>query len=284
MRMLAGSDRLPLTCTREGVCCHGHSIWVNPWEVARLAQGRELTVPEFSAQFLDCRGTRLRFDGPPDHRGKPGCRLYSPTAGCTQHPDRPLTCRTYPLGRSRLEGAVGYYHVDAGLPCRELCPSVVDLPEQSVADYLAGQDIVAGETAHDAYARVIYGLVAVAASICRLGGEAVDRARVDGFLAQCRIQTPEARSNLLPDDWMALATAPQGLDLTSPAAFAAAHGQRMTAVVQRAAAQIDNGLTDAAVLYVALAVHLAPTVGADLQAMAGMLAETDGPAPEHIEI
>ena len=274
MHFLTGSDRLPLTCTREGACCHGHSIWVNPWEVARLAAGMNLSVAEFSARHLDCRGTRLRFDGPPDKRGKSGCSLYSPTAGCTRHPDRPFTCRTYPLGRSRLEGAVRYYHVDAGLPCRELCPSVVDLPEMTVDDYLAGQDVAAGEAAHDAYARVIYGMVAVAASICRLGGETVDRARVDRFLESCRIVTPEVRSTQLPDDWMALATAPQGLDISSPVAFAEAHGQRMTHVVQRAASQIEDGLTDAALLYVALAVHLAPTVGADLLAMAGMLAET----------
>ncbi len=272
MPVLDPTAVLPLTCTRDGVCCHGHVIWVNPWEVARLAQELNHHPRTVRDRYLDCRGTRLAFDGPADHRGKPGCRLYAPGVGCTVHPGRPLTCRVYPLGRSRIAGEIGYHHPGTTLPCIELCPSVAQLPQRTVAEYLASQDIAGGEIAHDAYARVIYGLVAVAAQICSLGKDEVDRERVVAFLTACRIQTPEQRATILPEPWMDLATAPVGLDPRDPLVFAETHGRMMINGIQKAAAQIEDGLTEAAVLHLALAVHLAPTVGADLGAMSEMLA------------
>ncbi len=263
MKLLAADAVLPLTCTREGICCHGHSIWVNPWEIATLALGLGLTVAEVRERYLDCQGTRLRFDGPPDRRGKPGCRLYDGKVGCTAHAHRPLTCRMYPLGRSRLEGVVHYYHPGTELPCVEMCPSVIQLPSQKVGDYLTGQDITRSEAAHDAYARVVYGLAAVARRIVDLGGSEVDATRVQGFFTQCATLGLETRATILPEMWMELATAPKGLDLADPVAFAEAHGAMLTSAVQRAAASIDGPLTEAVVLYLALALHLAPTVGAD---------------------
>ena len=267
MKRLDTEAILPLTCTRDGVCCHGHVIWVNPWEVATLAAGTGLSVPEFRARYLDAHGTRLAFDGPPDRRGKPGCRLYHPERGCTAHAHRPLTCRMYPLGRSRLDGTVHYYYAGDTFPCIELCPTVTQLPTMTVGAYLAGQDIAPSEAAHDAYARVIYGLAAVARRIIDLGGAEVDRLRVGGFFDECQRLSPEARSAILPEQWMELATAPKGLDVADPAAFAEAHGAQITGAVQRAASAIDGALTEAVILYLAIAVHLAPTVGADLTVM-----------------
>lgn len=263
MKLLALDAQLPLTCTREGACCHGHVIWVNPWEVANLSAGQGLSVTDFCTQAIDCRGTRLRFEGAVDRRGKASCGLYDPQRGCTAHAHRPLTCRLYPLGRSRLEGVIHYYHAGEELPCLQACPSVSDLPSQSVHEYLLGQDITRGEVAHDAYARVVYGLAAVARRIIDLGGPEVDAGRVQGFFEQCATLSLEARASILPQVWMELATAPKGLDVSDPLAFAEAHGALLTSAVQRAAASIDGPLTEAVILYVALSVHLAPTVGAD---------------------
>jgi len=273
MKLLDSESVLPLTCTREGTCCHGHVIWVNPWEVATLAAGMGMAVRDFRQRYLDANGTRLAFDGPPDRRGKSSCRLYDPAAGCTAHPHRPLTCRMYPLGRSRLEGAIHYYHTDTELQCMKLCPSVTLLPAMSVGDYLAGQDIARGEIAHDAYARVIYGLAAVARRIVDLGGADIDRMRISGFFDECTTLSAEARTTILPETWMELATAPMGLDLADPARFAEAHGALLNSSVQRAAAAIDGSLTEAVILYLALSVHLAPTVGADLTVMRQLVLE-----------
>ena len=272
MKPLASTDRLPLTCTRDGVCCHGHDIWVNPWETAVLAAGSGLTAEDFRSRYLASRGTRLAFDGPPDKRGKPSCRLYSATSGCTQHAARPLTCRMYPLGRSRVEGELIYYHPGAALPCIELCPSVTSLPEQSISEYLAGQQIAAGEIATDAYARVVYGLAGVAVKLCELGKDQIDRQRVMAFITTCQAQTHEGRSQVLPDSWLDLATIPGGLDPSNPQLFAEAHGQLMTSAVQRAASQVEDSLTEAAIVHLALAVHLAAAVGADLGVMREMIA------------
>ena len=273
MKSLASTDRLPLTCTGDGVCCHGHDIWVNPWETAVLAAGSGLTAEDFRGRYLASRGTRLAFDGPPDKRGKPSCRLFSTTSGCTQHASRPLTCRMYPLGRSRVEGKLIYYHPGAALPCIELCPSVTSLPEQSISEYLAGQQIAAGEIATDAYARVVYGLAGVAVKLCELGKDQIDRQRVLGFIAACRAETNEGRSQVLPDSWLDLATIPGGLDTSNPQLFAEAHGQLMTSAVQRAASQVEDSLTEAAIVHLALAVHLAAAVGADLGVMQEMFGQ-----------
>ncbi len=275
MQILEADAVLPLTCTRDGICCHGHVIWVNPWEVATLADGLQLSVATVRERYLDCRGTRLAFDGPPDRRGKPGCRVYASGVGCTAHAHRPLTCRLYPLGRSRVDGAVRYYHPGEDLPCIELCPTVTDLPTMTVGDYLNGQDIVRSEQAHDAYARVIYGLVAVARRVIELGGAEVDAGRAGDFLTRSAALSPAERAATLPDTWMELATAPAGLDIRDPVQFAQAHGALLTSAVQRAVAAVDGPLNEAVVLYLALAVHLAPTVGADLAVMRQIIVGAD---------
>lgn len=276
MQVLSPTDQLPLTCTRLGVCCHGHQIWVNPWEVAELARGLGIAVREVRQRHLDCRGTRLAFDGPADSRGKHACRLYDPQRGCTVHPHRPLTCRMYPLGRARVDGEVRYYHNDdnaGGFPCLELCPTVTSLPAQQVGAYLDGQAIGAGEIAHDAYARVVYGLAAVAGRIRDLGKDEVDVARLTEVLDRCALLDAPARSELLPDGWLDLATAP-ALDATDPASFASGHGALITAKIQQAAAATDAGLTEAAMLHLLIAIHLAPAVGADLSAIRGLVLGT----------
>ena len=40
-------DSLPLTCSRGGTCCHGNTVLLNPWELARLAQEKKITPREF---------------------------------------------------------------------------------------------------------------------------------------------------------------------------------------------------------------------------------------------
>ena len=75
---LALTDHLPLTCSRSGTCCHGKTVRLNPWELARLAEARELTPRAFRDRYCDFGGIHLRFDGAPGWRQQPACSQYVP--------------------------------------------------------------------------------------------------------------------------------------------------------------------------------------------------------------
>jgi uncharacterized protein len=80
-------------CQRCCRCCFHHDIQVNPYEVARLARGLGETTTEFRANWTrDGAGTMLK-------RTETGACVFLGKDGCTVHPDRPLVCRLYPLGR-----------------------------------------------------------------------------------------------------------------------------------------------------------------------------------------
>ena len=152
MKTPVGLDaRLPLTCSRAGACCHGNAVWLNPWELARLAAATGLAPAEFAARYTLDGGLRLAFDAPSRWRGLPACRLYGAEVGCTVHPARPLACRLFPLARERRGEAVAWTHAGDVLPCLASCPEVRALPALSVADYLAGQEVGPAVAAHDAY-------------------------------------------------------------------------------------------------------------------------------------
>jgi len=64
-------DKLPLTCTRAGTCCHGNQVFLNPWELARLAKEKHITPKEFHDRYCNFGGILLRFNGKKDKGGKP---------------------------------------------------------------------------------------------------------------------------------------------------------------------------------------------------------------------
>jgi Fe-S-cluster containining protein len=64
-----------------------------PHEVLRMSRLLGLSTTEFLARYTDNGGTTLRFGA--DGR----CVFVTPT-GCRVHPQRPLVCRLYPLGRA----------------------------------------------------------------------------------------------------------------------------------------------------------------------------------------
>jgi uncharacterized protein len=149
--ILALTDSLPLTCTRAGTCCYGKMVWLNPWELARMAATKGLSPRAFRDRYCECGGIRLRFNGPSGWIGLAACSQYSPDCGCTVHAGRPLVCRLYPLGRQRQGEENHYIHRGTSFPCLEGCPEVIKLPHLTVADYLVGQDAKACEAAQDEY-------------------------------------------------------------------------------------------------------------------------------------
>ncbi len=91
-------------CSR---CCRHKIIQVNPYEVARLAKRVGKTSAQFRADCTeDGAGVILRRTEDTDT-----CIFLGPQ-GCTVHPDRPLVCRLYPLGRRVApDGSETWLHV-----------------------------------------------------------------------------------------------------------------------------------------------------------------------------
>lgn len=80
------------SCTRCIACCRFKKIQLNPYEIARLARNRDISTTEFIARYTTNGGTILKF-------GDDGKCIFLNADGCSVHPDRPLVCRLYPLGR-----------------------------------------------------------------------------------------------------------------------------------------------------------------------------------------
>lgn len=73
-----------------GCCCH-KKIQINPYEIACMASLLGISTTDFIAQYT-VRGTLLK-------NREDGTCIFLETNGCSVHPDRPLVCRLYPLGR-----------------------------------------------------------------------------------------------------------------------------------------------------------------------------------------
>jgi Fe-S-cluster containining protein len=269
---LQAHQRLPLTCTRAGTCCHGKMVWINPWELACLARASGETVAAFSARACEFGGIRLRFDGQPGWQGLPACRLYDPARGCSVHGGRPLSCRLYPLARQRQGSQVSYFHQGRRFPCLAGCPEVAALPEQSVQEYLAGQLTSAGEAAQDAYLEVMQELADGAFVLLLESGLAATGERLT--LQRWRAlggAHPRTLSAELPTEWLEALSAPAlEAELDHPARFAEAHRQLLQARAQEAFASLreEAALRAASCLMMALALQLARSLGCDPQELA----------------
>lgn len=79
-------------CNACNRCCHNKRIQLNPYEIARLARNRSMDSGTFIVSYTDDGGTVLKW-------GEGDACVFLSERGCTVHPDRPLVCRVYPLGR-----------------------------------------------------------------------------------------------------------------------------------------------------------------------------------------
>jgi len=87
---LGAASPFSYRCTQCSSCCFDKRIQVNPYEIARLARNRGLSTGEFRDRHTHEGALLQRDDG--------ACVFLGPQ-GCTVHPDRPLVCRLFPLGR-----------------------------------------------------------------------------------------------------------------------------------------------------------------------------------------
>jgi len=92
----ARKEAFGYVCRACSRCCYHKRIQINPYEIARLARRTGRSGAQFRAECTeDGQGNYLR------QRDDGACIFLGPQ-GCGVHPDRPLVCRLYPLGRRAL--------------------------------------------------------------------------------------------------------------------------------------------------------------------------------------
>ena len=79
-------------CNGCGRCCYHKRIQVNPYEILRLARNLGISTGDFVRRHLERNGPYLRATDD-------GACIFLDGKQCSVHADRPLACRTYPLGR-----------------------------------------------------------------------------------------------------------------------------------------------------------------------------------------
>lgn len=142
-------------CQRCLKCCYHKRIQVNPYEVARLARNRGVTTSEFrDAWTEDGAGNYLS-------QREDGACVFLGSEGCTVHPDRPLVCRLYPLGRHMTAGVEWFSHVEPHPQSKGAFNR-----NGTIADFLAAQGVEPFLQAADEY---VYWICALKESLDEAG-------------------------------------------------------------------------------------------------------------------
>jgi len=264
---LSLTDLLPLTCSRSGTCCHGKMVSLNPWELACLAKAKELTPKEFRDNYCESGGIRLRFNGAPGWKGLPACSQYIPDFGCSVHSGRPLVCRLYPLGRQKQNEEQHYIYQGHEFPCMEGCPEVVDLPQMSVSDYIAGQGAGSFEAAQDEYLEVMQNIADGAFVLLLESGlaESGDRKTLE-LWREMGNEEPEKLAERLGPQWIDRLMLPDLVDsINDPIAFSGRHYDLLLTKAEESFSTIDNlsAYSEASGLMMGLALHLGRSLGAN---------------------
>ena len=138
------------SCRQCLSCCSNKKIQVNPYEIARLAANRGLPTADFVARYTHDGGTLLNWE-------EDGTCVFLDAQGCSVHPDRPLVCRLYPLGRHVfLSGAESFSEIE---PDRE-CKGAYGV-DGRIVDYLNSQDARPFMEAADRYLNLFWRLYQV---------------------------------------------------------------------------------------------------------------------------
>jgi uncharacterized protein len=265
------TDRLPLTCSRSGTCCHGKMVWLNPWELAHLARAANCSPQEFREQFCEFGGIRLRFNGPAGWKGLPACSQYDSARGCRVHAGRPLACRLYPLGRQLQGENEQYIFTGKQFPCLAGCAEVVDLPHMSVQDYLDGQNIIAAKHAQDEYLHLMQRLadgafvLLIESGLARTG----DKKTLRGW-RKIGSMHPQERCDSIQPEWMTRLMVPELTWNDDPIIFAKQHYDLLQQHAQNTFAALNTpaALSEASQIMMTLALHVAQGLGSDPEQLA----------------
>lgn len=271
-------DKLPLTCTRTGTCCHGKVVLLNPWELVCLSKAKKITPREFRDLYCELGGIRLKFNGKPGWKKQPACSQYTDNFGCSVHTGRPLACRLYPLGRQIQSNEVHYMYQGEAFPCLEGCPDVLNLPHLTVAQYIEGQQTEKFEKAQDEYLELMQNLAEVALVLFLDTGLAHSGDRETLPLwRKLSSESAEALASRIGKEWMDCLMLP-GIsnDLDDPIVFVQKHNDLLQSKVQETfgGLQTNEELREASVLMMGLALHLARGLGADPESLAELWIDT----------
>jgi Fe-S-cluster containining protein len=242
-------------------------VGLSPWDLACLAEAKEMTPRAFRDRYCDCGGIHLRFDGAPGWRQQRACSQYVPDVGCSVHGGRPLACRLYPLGRQRQGEELYYMYQGSTFPCIEGCPEVLDLPQLSVAAYIEGQATKRFEVAQDAYLELMQQLADNAFALLLESGlaESGDRQTLRLWREMGK-EEPEQLAKRIGPEWIDLLMLPEPMDvLNDPMAFSRRHCDLLLSKAQESFGALDSvaDCCEASALMMGLALHLGRGLGAD---------------------
>jgi hypothetical protein len=265
-------DKLPLTCTRTGTCCHGKLVLLNPWELVALACQKKLTPREFRDLYCEFGGIRLRFNGEIGWKEQKACSQYVGNFGCSVHLGRPLSCRLYPLGRQIQSMEVHYMYQGEEFPCLEGCPEVSGLAHLSVGEYLKGQLTDKFEKAQDEYLDLMQHIADMAFVLLLDTGlaESGDTATLP-LWREMGNEPPEVLAERIGQEWLDWLMLPEISDnLEDPISFAQKHNDLLQIKVHEkfGALQTNQEIHKASVLIMGVALHLSRGIGADPKTLA----------------
>lgn len=263
---LTPTENLPLSCSRSGTCCFGKQVYINPWELACMAQAKELTPTEFRDQYCELGGIRLRFDGASSFKGMFACSQYIPDFGCSIHSGRPLVCRLYPLGRQKQNNKQHYMFQGHKFPCLENCPEVLDLPQMSVTEYIAGQEAKDFELAQDEYLEIMQNLADAAFVLLLESGlsESGDRETLN-LWQEMGNEKPQLLVERLGQEWINRLMLPALADsLEDPKTFSQRHYDLLLEEAEGSLSTLEtlSDYSSASGLMMGLALHLGRSLGA----------------------
>ncbi len=159
----ARAEAFGYTCRACSRCCAHKIIQVNPYEIARLARLKGLTSAEFRAAYTEGgQGAILRRTDDTDT-----CVFFD-KHGCSVHPERPLVCRLYPLGRIVAPDETERWRHATPHPQSE----GIYTKAGTIGDFIEGQGAIPYMRAADAYARWVREASALLAKLDASPGQA----------------------------------------------------------------------------------------------------------------
>jgi Fe-S-cluster containining protein len=243
----------------------------------RLAFEKQISAREFRDLYCDWNGILLKFNGEKDHREKSSCSQYIANFGCSLHQGRPLACRLFPIGRQIQNESIQYIFQGETFPCLNGCPEVNELPQQSVEDYLNGQQTSLFEQAQDEYLEVMQNIADISLMLLLDTGLAASgdtRTRIEW--RKMGAETPTQIAQRIGEKRLDLLTLPNIIfSAENPKAFILAHQELLQENAQNQIDTLTNfsEIREFAIIMMALALFLGKAIGADVKSLSEMWSE-----------